>query len=78
MREFFMEEICNFINNTENEDYIKLSDEEIDKIAENIVDEVMCDNELNRVITDTIEWYVNHELYKEEENEDEDREIPLF
>lgn len=73
MREFFMEEICNFINNTENEDYIKLSDEEIDKIAENIVDKVMLDNELNRVITDTIEWYVNHELYKEE-----DREIPLF
>lgn len=78
MRESFMEEICNFINNTENEDYIKLSDEEIDKIAENIVDEVMLDNELNRVITDTIEWYVNHELYKDEENEDEDREIPLF
>lgn len=78
MREFFMEEICNFINNTENEDYIKLSDEEIDKIAENIVDEVMCDNELNRVITDTIEWYVNHELYKDAENDDEDREIPLF
>lgn len=78
MREFIMEEICNFINNTENEDYIKLSDEEIDKIAENIVDEVMCDDELNRVITDTIEWYVNHELYKDEENEDEDREIPLF
>ena len=78
MRELVMEEICNFINNTENEDYIKLSDEEIDKIAENIVDEVMCDNELNRVITDTIEWYVNHELYKDEENEDEDREIPLF
>lgn len=78
MREFVMEEICDFINNTENEDYIKLSDEEIDKIAENIVDEVMRDNELNRVITDTIEWYVNHELYKEEENEDEDREIPLF
>ena len=78
MREFFMEEICEFINNTESEDYIKLSDEEIDKIAENIVEEVMCDNELNRVITDTIEWYVNHELYKDEENEDEDREIPLF
>lgn len=78
MREFVMEEICNFINNTENEDYIKLSDEEIDKIAENIVEEVMCDDELNRVITDTIEWYVNHELYKDEENEDEDREIPLF
>lgn len=78
MREFFMEEICEFINNAESEDYIKLSDEEIDKIAENIVEEVMCDDELNRVITDTIEWYVNHELYKDEENEDEDREIPLF
>lgn len=78
MREFFMDEICNFINNTESEDYIKLTDEQIDKIAENIVDKVMNDRELNDVIKDTIEWYVNHELYKEEENEDEDREIPLF
>lgn len=67
MRELILEEICDFINNTENEDYIKLTDEEIDNLAEKIVDNVLQDNELNRVLTDTIEWYVNKELYKEEE-----------
>lgn len=67
MRELILDEICNFINNTENEDYIKLTDEEIDNLAEKIVDNVLQDNELNRVLTDTIEWYVNKELYKEEE-----------
>lgn len=67
MRELILEEICNFINNTENEDYIKLTDEEIDNLAEKIVDNVLQDNELNRVLTDTIEWYVNKELYKEGE-----------
>lgn len=65
MREVILDEICNFINNTENEDYIKLTDEEIDNLAEKIVDNVLQDNELNRVLTDTIEWYVNKELYKE-------------
>lgn len=65
MREVILEEICDFINNTENEDYIKLTDEEIDNLAEKIVDNVLQDNELNRVLTDTIEWYVNKELYKE-------------
>lgn len=65
--EILREEICDFINNTENEDYIKLTDEEIDNLAEKIVDNVLQDNELNRVLTDTIEWYVNKELYKEEE-----------
>lgn len=67
MREVILDEICNFINNTENEDYIKLTDEEIDNLAEKIVDNVLQDNELNRVLTDTIEWYVNKELYKEGE-----------
>ena len=67
MRELILDEICNFINNTENEDYIKLTDEEIDNLAEKIVDNVLQDNELNRVLTDTIEWYVNKELYKEGE-----------
>lgn len=67
IEELIEEEICDFINNTENEDYIKLTDEEIDNIAEEIVDKVLSDEELNRVLNDTIEWYVNHELYKEEE-----------
>lgn len=64
-RDIMKDEICIFINNTESEDYIKLTDKEIDNIAESIVDEILMDNELNRCLTDTIEWYVNHELYKE-------------
>ena len=64
MRELILDEICNFINNTENEDYIKLTDKEIDDLAEKIVDSVLLDKELNKVLNDTIEWYVNHELYK--------------
>lgn len=64
MRELILDEICNFVNNTENEDYIKLTDKEIDDLAEKIVDSVLLDDELNRVLNDTIEWYVNHELYK--------------
>lgn len=63
-RDIIKDEICNFINNTENEDYIKLTDEEIDNIAENIVDKALLDEDLNRVLTETIEWYVNHELYE--------------
>lgn len=72
-RDLMKDEICSFINNTESEDYTKLTDAEIDNIAENIVDKVLLDNELNKVLNETIEWYVDHELYK-----DEDREIPLF
>lgn len=64
MRELILDEICNFVNNTENEDYIKLTDKEIDDLAEKIVDSVLLDEELNKVLNDTIEWYVNHELYK--------------
>ena len=63
-RDLIKDEICNFINNTESEDYIKLSDEEIDNIAESIVDNILLDNDFNRILTETIEWYVNHELYK--------------
>lgn len=65
MRDLILDEICNFINNTENEDYIKLTDKEIDDLAEKIVDSVLSDDELNKVLNETIEWYVNHELYKE-------------
>lgn len=65
-RDLIKDEICNFINNTESEDYIKLTDEKIDNIAENIVDKVLLDDKLNKVLNETIEWYVNHELYKED------------
>ena len=65
-RDLIKDKICDFINNTESEDYIELTDEEIDNIAENIVDKVLLDNDFNVVLTKTIEWYVNHELYRED------------
>lgn len=65
-RDLIKDKICDFIYNTESEDYIELTYEEIDNIAENIVDKVLLDNDFNVVLTKTIEWYVNHELYKED------------
>lgn len=81
MKEFIMNEICNFIANTNNEGYQDLSSEEIDELAEDVVDDIMLDDELNRVLNDTIEWYVNKELVDREDNSEEhndDKEISLF
>lgn len=81
MKEFIMDEICNFIANTNNEGYQDLSSEEIDKLAEDVVDDIMLDDELNRVLNDTIEWYVNKALADREDNNEEhndDKEISLF
>lgn len=81
MKEFIMNEICNFIANTNNEGYQDLSSEEIDKLAEDVVDDIMLDDELNRVLNDTIEWYVNKALADREDNNEEhndDKEISLF
>ena len=65
MEDFMINEIEEFIKNTECEEYTKLTDEEVHNIALNIIDNVMLDEELNRVITETIEWYVNKEVFKE-------------
>lgn len=62
---FFKEEIYNYINNTENEEFCKISDEEVDKLVDKVVDKVMCDDEMNTEINNTIEWYVNHAIYEE-------------
>lgn len=81
MKEFIMNEICNFIANTNNEGYQDLSSEEIDELAEDVVDDIMLDDELNRVLNDTIEWYVNKALADREDNSeeyDDDKEISLF
>lgn len=64
-KQLFIDMICDFINNTESEDYIKLSDKEVEDIAGKIVNDVMDDQELNDTVKDTIEWYVNREIYKE-------------
>ena len=55
--------ICDFINNTENEDYCDLTDEEVDEIASNVSDKVANDSEMIETIRqemlNTIEYYVN-------------------
>lgn len=66
-KQLFIDMICDFINNTESEDYIKLSDKEVEDIAGKIVNDVMDDQELNDTVKNTIEWYVNREIYKESE-----------
>lgn len=60
------ENIYDYINNTESEDYIKLTDEQVDKIVENVVDRVLLDDDIYRTTQQTIEYYVNKEIYKEE------------
>lgn len=65
-KQLFIDMICDFINNTESEDHIKLSDKEVEDIAGKIVNDVMDDQELNDTVKDTIEWYVNREIYYKE------------
>lgn len=65
-KQLFIDMICDFINNTESEDYIKLSDKEVEDIAGKIVNDVMDDQELNDTVKNTIEWYVNREIYYKE------------
>ena len=51
--------ICDFLNNTESEEYCKLSDEDINTIANGIASDVLNDNEFNSILNDTIAWYAN-------------------
>ena len=64
MEKWLKEEIMFYLNNTESEEYCKLSDKEIDEIADNIWLKVADDNELNNVLNNTIEWYANHYIYE--------------
>lgn len=60
----FEDMICDFINNTESEEYCDLTDEEVDEIAKNVCDKVANDKEMVETITqeinNTIEYYVNN------------------
>lgn len=53
-------DICDYINNVEDEQFCGLTDEEVNEIAENIWSKVADDNELNNMINSTIEWYARH------------------
>ena len=66
LEQFLKEEICNYINNVENELYCNLSDEETNEIAENIWSKVANDNELNNEFNITMEWYINKYINRKE------------
>lgn len=74
MIEFFRTEIAEYLNNVEDEIYSKLTEEEIERVVDNTINNVINDGELNMVIDETISWYVSkyvydgdlYEKYKEE------------
>lgn len=63
MEDFIRDELYNFLNNTEREEYCKLNDDDIEDIVNNVIGDVCTDNELNNVITQTMEWYINRYIY---------------
>lgn len=65
-RELMKEEIKDYINARENMSYIKLSKKEINKLADNIVDKILMDNDLNETLDSVLEFYITDELYSKE------------
>ena len=61
--------IATYLNNTEEELYCKLTDEQIDEVVENIVDKVEEDTELINVLEDTIDYYAKRYIVKNIESE---------
>lgn len=59
------DEICTYL--AEDIDFENLTDEEISEIADNICDLVQLDDELNKVINETIEYYANRYVYSKGE-----------
>lgn len=70
MEEFFRNEIINYINNQDEDRYYKLTTDDVREIVDNTIDDIMTDDEMNKVISYTIGWYVDHYIYtmKGEEN----------
>lgn len=63
MIEFFRTEIAEYLNNVEDEIYSKLTEEEIERVVDNTINNVINDGELNMVIDETISWYVSKYVY---------------
>ena len=63
MLEFFRTEIAEYLNNVEDEIYSKLTEEEIERVVDNTINNVVNDGELNMVIDETISWYVSKYVY---------------
>lgn len=64
---FFQEEVENYLYNMENEKICNMSIEEFNEIVERIADNVALDNEVNKEIDNSIEWFTNKYLYRDEE-----------
>lgn len=61
-RELMKEEIKDYINARESMSYIKLPKKEINKLADNIVDKILMDNDLNETLDSVLEFYITDEL----------------
>lgn len=60
-RSFFREKIYDCINNIiEDERVCKMTDKEVDRLVNRVVDKVMYDDELISFLNNTIEWWVYH------------------
>ena len=77
MEDFIRDEIYNILNNYENEKYCKLTNDDIDTIVEETIEDICMDNELNSIITSTIIWYVDHYIanYTDVDDRVEDIEV---
>lgn len=55
--------VCDFLNNTECEEYCKLTDSEIDEIAKAIAPKIETDVLRGESIIECTEWYADKYIY---------------
>lgn len=56
--------VCDFLNNTECEEYCKLTDNEVDEIAKAITPKIEADVLNGDSIIECTEWYANKYIYE--------------
>ena len=61
--------IATYLNNTEEELYCKLTDEQIDEVVKNIKNEVVQDKELVREFENTVDYYAKRYIVENIESE---------
>lgn len=62
--------IATYLNNTEEELYCKLTDEQIDEVVKNIKNEVLQDKELVREFGNTVDYYAKRYIVENIESEE--------
>lgn len=62
--------IATYLNNTEEELYCKLTDEQIDEVVKNIKNEVEQDKELVREFENTVDYYAKRYIVENIESEE--------